>query len=409
MIRKGILVLWAVGLVAGLSLPGCSGTDEDGLSWADPVQAGGLAHPGEPIDYDPGEPGPYAVGNTTRIFMDTSRHDILTQGPRQLMTEIWYPVMPQDAIGEPDTPRAMLGPWADLVATVLGLVLPDEEVENFDRPLGSIRNAPLAPEGPYPVVIYSHGNAGIRFQAYTLCEHLASHGFIVAAPDHTGSAFVTALPDKLVIYNPLLSIFDFYVRPVDLMFLLDALVDLNVMDPQGMFSNTMDVGRVAISGHSYGGFAALETFRHDPRFSACIPFAGPDIPIVDEQIEQGLMSFVGMEDHTLGDYIPLHTLIYEMMPAPKALLRVDRAGHYSFTNVCDLVPSIMGDGDGCGTAQSLWDDSEITFIDADIAWRIVNTYVTAWLAWRLKDEDFTDLLQVNRFGQWMEYAVRLGQ
>ena len=40
---------------------------------------------------------------------------------------------------------------------------------------------------PYPLVMFSHGFQGIGIQSFTLCEHLASQGFIVAAPNHEGN------------------------------------------------------------------------------------------------------------------------------------------------------------------------------------------------------------------------------
>ena len=38
--------------------------------------------------------------------------------------------------------------------------------------------------GSYPLVIFSHGFAGYPAQSVTLTTHLASWGFVVAAPDH---------------------------------------------------------------------------------------------------------------------------------------------------------------------------------------------------------------------------------
>ena len=41
-------------------------------------------------------------------------------------------------------------------------------------------------DGRYPLVVFSHGSGGVRFQSYFLAEWLASHGYLVAAPDHAG-------------------------------------------------------------------------------------------------------------------------------------------------------------------------------------------------------------------------------
>ena len=67
---------------------------------------------------------------------------------------------------------------------------------------------PVADGGPYPLALYSHGSSGQRFVASGNAELLASHGFVVAAPDHTGNtafdAFLntTAPQDQLAVDRP---------------------------------------------------------------------------------------------------------------------------------------------------------------------------------------------------------------
>ncbi len=55
---------------------------------------------------------------------------------------------------------------------------------------GVVRRPPAA--GDFPLVIYSHGNGGLRYVSAFLTEHLASHGFVVMAPDHTGNTASTS-------------------------------------------------------------------------------------------------------------------------------------------------------------------------------------------------------------------------
>src|SRR5688500_10681277 len=38
-----------------------------------------------------------------------------------------------------------------------------------------------------PLVVYSHASYGHRRQSSLLCAHLASHGYVVAAADHSGN------------------------------------------------------------------------------------------------------------------------------------------------------------------------------------------------------------------------------
>jgi dienelactone hydrolase len=61
--------------------------------------------------------------------------------------------------------------------------------ELFSRERGSCLNAPLATHGgPFPVLIASPGDAGSRHNLESVCEHLASHGYAVIVPEHTGSS-----------------------------------------------------------------------------------------------------------------------------------------------------------------------------------------------------------------------------
>ena len=58
-----------------------------------------------------------------------------------------------------------------------------------NRPLRTEIWRPSAPMRS-PVVLFSHGFAGTRLQSKFICSHLASHGYVVAAPDHAGNTFL---------------------------------------------------------------------------------------------------------------------------------------------------------------------------------------------------------------------------
>ena len=53
--------------------------------------------------------------------------------------------------------------------------------------------ADISADGPFPLVVYSHGSGGLRFIASDYTEAIASHGYIVAAPDHTGNTALERL------------------------------------------------------------------------------------------------------------------------------------------------------------------------------------------------------------------------
>jgi predicted dienelactone hydrolase len=99
-----------------------------------------------------------------------------------------------------------------------------------------------------PVVLFSHGFAGTRMQSRFLCTHLASHGYLVASPDHAGNTFL-----DLNILKASESARD---RPQDLRVVLDRLV-AESRDPANSLYGRIDEHRCAAVGHSFGGYTAL--------------------------------------------------------------------------------------------------------------------------------------------------------
>jgi len=71
-------------------------------------------------------------------------------------------------------------------------------------PAGAYRDVPPDPEAAQFLVVFSHGLGGIRQQSYTLCERLASYGFIVVSPDHPGTTTLEFLGNFGNLAAPLL-------------------------------------------------------------------------------------------------------------------------------------------------------------------------------------------------------------
>src|SRR5262249_20926156 len=92
---------------------------------------------------------------------------------------VWYPAAKESVAGhatESIDVASMLSPA--LQAQVPASKRPLYTVEAYD-------GAPAeAVDGGYPLVVFSHGFAGFPEQSVSLVRHLASWGFVVAAPDH---------------------------------------------------------------------------------------------------------------------------------------------------------------------------------------------------------------------------------
>jgi predicted dienelactone hydrolase len=107
--------------------------------------------------------GPFGVGHSSFNVVDPARDD------RPLLVGAWYPVDAADAQESPRTEYPLADP----------LTLPSEVA--VDDLLVSARSAQT-------LLVFSHGYQGIHIQSFELMEALASHGFIVISPEHTGNA-----------------------------------------------------------------------------------------------------------------------------------------------------------------------------------------------------------------------------
>jgi predicted dienelactone hydrolase len=312
---------------------------------------------------DPAAPGPYRVG-VTAMAIDDGRGL-----GRRLPVEIWYPATPA----------------AGSSATRYPLLLGELVIAELDSPLGAVREAPLDYRGaPHPVVVFTHGYGGTRVQSVYLTEYLASHGFVVAAPDHSGNTFA-----EVVTETSLPAVDLARLRPGDVGSTLDALLERSAGWPDDPLAFAADGGRVGVAGHSFGGFTALRvagasididaatqacadnpgellcegwpgeeplpSSQRDPRFIAALPQApGGTIAFQlgggTSDVEVPTMVQAGTADATT----PLETEaepIYADLPSPAYLLTVEGAGHFTFSDICTLLGVLDIDvaqfDDGC--------------------------------------------------------------
>lgn len=251
-----------------------------------------------PILPEPG--GPLQVGTVTLEVVFPERLEAYGETPdtqpRRVMVQIWYPA---EAVDQP-----VAVPWTNDL-DVLGPAL----ARRIGLPAFSLSHTsytaahavPSAPAlaGTYPVVLYSHGWTGFRSIAVNQMEMLASHGYIVIAPDHAYGALVTRFPDGAIInfdpdalpdeeaVEP-----DFYTdRAVqlvdtfadDLVGLVDALA-LGESGPFGSMAAHADLGRIGAYGHSAGGGAAVRFCLSDERCDAVLGMDAWVEPVPDRII-----------------------------------------------------------------------------------------------------------------------------
>ena len=132
-----------------------------------------------------------------------------------------------------------------------------------------------ASDGRSPLILYSHSSGGHRRQSASLCRHLATHGYVVAAADHTGNTRADVAsraasgqrlgPDEIDAYVARI-VAD---RVPDLRFVLDELLH----DAIPELTTRIDPQRIGLLGYSFGGWAVLATPEHDDRVRAIVAMA----------------------------------------------------------------------------------------------------------------------------------------
>ncbi len=276
--------------------------------------------------HDPFMRGPHPVGVTSLELVDPDR------GGRRIPLELWYPATPAFA-------------GKDLAADTLDLYL---LFGGFKVPQDAVRDAtPLLSE-PRPVVLFSHGFAGHRRQSTFLCTHLASHGYLVVAPDHAGNTMhdmvmlTMSLGPSQMPSDPEALLGNYvFDRPRDMSLCIDALTSRAVVERVGEMSLTDGVGVV---GHSFGGWTGLVLAGRDPRVRSVVPLApagGPG-PLWALALERELtFTFEpGVETLYLAasrdSLLPLVGVeqLFRRTPDPVRMFVLERADHMHF---CDRV------------------------------------------------------------------------
>jgi hypothetical protein len=301
--------------------------------------------------------GPFAVGRDVYDWADPHTVDVLAPTPgakRELLVWIWYPADAQS--GRPDDyiPEALRRPAGPLVFRLL--------TRDLSKVHGhSLRDARVSLQRhAYPVVIMRAGSS-LEVATYsTLAEDLASHGYIVVGFDAPYRTFSVAFPDGRIIAraprnNPELVSGDEFVRrsnkllavwTSDIGFVLERLNWLNTSDPSGKFSSRLDMARVGVFGHSFGGAQAAEFCRQDSRCTAGIDIDGA---LLDGVIREGIRKPFMFLVSGLGDFSSdadvrkfrgdIRSVYQRLPPDGRVWLSIRGANHFTFNDEGALLRS----------------------------------------------------------------------
>lgn len=257
------------------------------------------------------EAGPYAAGVTT-VEIEPGRH-----------AEVWYPASPASAVGHTHDVyhiKDFLSPFLQFL--VGASVDPPFETDAF-------RDIAASGDGPFPVVLFSHGFASYRLQSTFLTTHLATWGFVVVSPDYFERGLPSFLGEPPAPGRPDTQVADFALTKVRSM----------STDP-GPFHGFAETNRFFPIGHSAGGGETIRLMSR-PDVSFGIPMSAgvnPDsgsVPAVLSDTSKSLMWMVGSDDHVAS---PAGVQAgYDYTAGPDALVVLPKSGHNNgFSDICEI-------------------------------------------------------------------------
>lgn len=314
--------------------------------------------------------GGYVVG-TTRI--EIAAHD-----GRTLPVQLWYPAE-ASARGEATTghPLADLeppGPHHDTLASLVAAA-PDGCTR---KTIHAAIDAPAAQRGePWPVLLFSHCHNCARFSEESVAERLASDGFVVAAPDHVGNTIYEQQSGTAVTLDAAF----LAVRGADMRSVLDALLAGDQKIPADLRGH-LDATRVGMFGHSFGSVTTGLVLQNDARVKVGVMIAAPPAnPLLAGVTLASLtkpgLFFLAEEDNSitaLGNQL-IHDN-FDQYPAPAWLVSVKDAGHWSFSDICNLIAPFKP---GCGQGTRQTDTTQtFTYLPNDTGRSIAQEYTSAF-------------------------------
>jgi dienelactone hydrolase len=311
-------------LIATIAIPACGGDDSASTASEDPSTESSTtetpATEAPPATLDPAveammytEAGPYPVGVTSLELAEGNK------------VEVWYPAIE-------GTTGTDIYNMRDFVPEAISALLTADVPAVYEYPAG--RDAGAA-SGTFPVVLFSHGASGIRFQSTFLTSHLASWGIIVAAPDHWSRDLFHTLSAPVG---------DRSSSVTELLATLDLITAENVR-PGSRIEGIVDAERVVAMGFSAGGgtiLAAALDDRIDGYISLASgalgmtsdPSTAPTLPDKPSFFIAGALdAIISAEESTRPSF--------EAVPGPSRLWIIDGVGHNGFDDFCTF-----GNGSG---------------------------------------------------------------
>jgi predicted dienelactone hydrolase len=276
--------------------------------------------------------GKYIVGSTTHHWIDAQRQEWFTDEPndlRQIMVQFWYPGKKHktstrtpylDKINLRAETMAKAGKFPKQLIKHLELTKTNSYLDLQADPIAA----------PLPVVIISHGITGMRHIHTALAEKLSNNGYLVVAVDHSYDANlsifpdgstanyrsdITGLPDSVTIRRNQIN-----TRESDISFIISQLQKIQTGTINHQLNGFLDLDRIAVAGHSYGGGTSVLASYQNSQIKAALLLDGWMNPLPQKVIENGIdqpLIYIGRPKWSDSDYPTNTDLVAKLMKNSK--------------------------------------------------------------------------------------------
>lgn len=300
-----------------------------------------------------------------------------------MVIEVWYPAEPPGPDAKKDAYDVSTDAPKNVQDKIKSIGLPPPVM-----PQDAYRNAkPLRSEGPYPVILFSHGSGGIRFQSVFQTPHLASHGYVVISPDHHGNTLYDLFINPNA-QDPSQLAKAASNRPLDMKFSMEQ-IKKRVETEGELLYGLAKFDKVGSTGHSFGGMTSVLVTRILDNLAVIIPQA-PHTSLTEllgvkpeHLYDMPAMVLAAVKDNTLdyqneqkGFFDKLLTDSY--YGEERHLVSFTKGGHFTFSNICQLDLKKYADKLGFGSAANILNDGCADHnTPIQEAHKLINHYATA--------------------------------
>ncbi len=307
-----------------------------------------------PFSEMPKTSGEFLIGTKNYDVVDESRiekYDDLGN-KRKIRAQVWYPIDSNKGLKKAkwfiDGKETARGISKD---AQLPLFLLDKMSRTKSNSYlgGNLSNK----KDKYPLVIISHGWAGVRNFHQDFAEELASRGYIVIAIDHTYGATVTVFEDgkvaninydaislgKANFLDKANVLVNTFARDVSR--IIDFSHELNASD--SMFKSRIDESKIGLIGHSTGGGGDVRLALEDDRIKSIVGLDAWVEPIKTQNVSKGLeipSLFIRSKEWEVGSNNKNLGLLVDKSSVKPLVYQIDDTKHVDFAMVYMTSPFV---------------------------------------------------------------------